>query len=275
MVQYGAFVQGKPRMIWDLCDDIAHGYALRGAIVQSPLKRKYYQLEAQIIDKYVRGAVNTFDSVLVIHDKDADAVRPDFAGTITVVPNAFQIDQQIPKIARTTPVILFTGCMDSWPNRDAVTFFVSDILPSIADVFPDVVFQIVGSGSDGLNVPGTAHISVTGYVESLSPYYAGCDVFVCPLRTGTGIKNKMLDAMATSCAIVTTSVGAEGLRVTHGRDVMIANTANEFVTAIRVLLQDGELRRYLGTNARALAEHHFSSNITASRLATILSNCGK
>jgi glycosyltransferase involved in cell wall biosynthesis len=169
-----------------------------------------------------------------------------------------------------TPNILFTGCMTYWPNHDAVMFFIDEVLPKIADGCRDVLFRVIGTGAEALQISNRPNISVIGYVDNLGPYYAGCDVFVCPLRTGTGIKNKMLDAMASGCAIVSTSVGAEGLPVVHGRDLFIANTPGEFAAATLLLLKDCSLRIQLGANARDNAERNFSMEAVARHLQHIL-----
>ncbi len=270
IAQYAACVRNMPVLIWDLCDDVALGYFRRAAMTKGLLKRVYYTMQARTIDRHLRSACSNVDAILVISDKDGDRLRPWFSGPIVAVPNAIEVHAESLRGELGTPTMLFTGAMSSWANRDAVLFFKEEILSRVLDTHSNAVFRVVGTGADTLDLRNGPNVSTTGFVEQLNPFYAACDVFVCPLRTGTGIKNKVLDAMANGCAIVTTSIGAEGIAVTHERELLIADTAADFARCIKRLLANQELRTSLGANARRFIQHECSTKTMQDHLSDVL-----
>jgi glycosyltransferase involved in cell wall biosynthesis len=163
------------------------------------------------------------------------------------------------------PLLLFVGAMHYRPNRDAVEWFTSSVMPPILDENPGTRLQLVGPGSEGLAIENPSVVAF-GFVENLPAEYRKCDVFVCPLRVGTGIKNKMLEALSSGCAIVSTEIGIEGLAVRHDEHLLVANDPLEFAHAVNRLLLEPELRKRLGMAARAFTEQSLSSETARSRL---------
>lgn len=272
MAQYAKYV-GTKKKIWDIQDDPVLGYRRRAAVVRSPLLKQYYGLEAQIIETYVRRIAPAFDSLLVIAEKDACSLRKLFLpNPLIEVPSTVDVKNSPapPSTNCKGRELLFTGSMGHWANREAVRFFVEDVLPVVKRDWEKITFHVVGDQADGLELAGAPGVVLTGFVKDLSAYYAACDVFVCPLRNGTGIKYKLLEAMACGCAIVTTSIGAEGLGVSDGRELLIADTPLEFASAVGRLLNDPSLRRALGSRARRLIERDFSHEKAVEILERVL-----
>jgi glycosyltransferase involved in cell wall biosynthesis len=173
------------------------------------------------------------------------------------------------------PLLLFVGAMRYWPNRDAVGWFASSVLPRILQENPGTRLQLVGPGTERLVIDSPS-VVVRGFADDLAAEYRTCDVFVCPLRVGTGIKNKLMEAFASGCAIVSTDIGAEGLAVRHGEHLLIANDPLEFAHAVNRLLREPELRIRLGKAARAFAEKALSEEIVRNHLrAAMLPNENK
>jgi glycosyltransferase involved in cell wall biosynthesis len=148
--------------------------------------------------------------------------------------------------------------MDYWPNVDAVTYFVKEILPRLAAQLPKPpVFYIVGNNPSPqvrqLASPGS--VVVTGRVEDVRPYLRHALAAVAPLRIARGVQNKVLEAMAMARPVIASSMGLEGIEASHGSEVLVADSEEEYVTCIRQICA-GEYT-ILGNRARALIERDF------------------
>jgi sugar transferase (PEP-CTERM/EpsH1 system associated) len=157
--------------------------------------------------------------------------------------------------------IVFTGSMDWVPNDDAMQWFYRDILPRIRTSVPKVETWVVGRNPSAnlrslTATDGNTHI--TGRVDDVRPYMNRGEVFVLPMRTGSGTRLKVFEAMAAGKAIVSTPIGAEGLPVRHGENILLASSAADFASSVVQLLNDVSLRLRLGQNARRLTEAGFS-----------------
>ena len=155
-------------------------------------------------------------------------------------------------LASSAPLITFVGAMDWEPNVDAVEYFCSEIWPAIKAEMPQARFRIVGRNpgrrvqkwaSNSNSNSNDGSIEVTGRVPSVVEHLRQSAVVIVPLRIGGGTRLKIYEAMATAKAVVSTTVGAEGLDVHHGRDIMLADDARSFAQAVIMLLRDPELRR--------------------------------
>jgi glycosyltransferase involved in cell wall biosynthesis len=157
------------------------------------------------------------------------------------------------------PNLVFTGKMDYRPNVDAMRWFHAEVWPRVRERVPDVHLYVVGkSPSPEIERYGEgAGITVTGYVPDILPYFGGADVYIVPLRVGGGTRLKVLEAMASGLAIVSTRLGAEGIDLEHGRQAMLADTPDQFADAIVWLLRNPEECRALGSQARQAAEAQY------------------
>ena len=156
--------------------------------------------------------------------------------------------------------IVFTGAMDYWPNIDAVAWFSREVLPAIRRSHPDAVFYIVGS-KPGQEVRAleSESVKVTGRVEDVRPYLAHAAVVVTPLRIARGIQNKVLEAMAMAQTVVSSSQALEGIDAEHGKEVLRADSPEEFAGAISAVLEGvrcGEAAR-----RRVLADYAWETNL--------------
>jgi glycosyltransferase involved in cell wall biosynthesis len=209
--------------------------------------------------KYVRLA----DQVLAVSENDrhhfCTYAPPE---KITVVPTGVDVDYFYPLPRREQPDrLVFTGSMDSLANEDAILYLHGSILPLIRKEIPQAQAWVVGrSPSQRLrNLSAQdAGIHVTGSVEDVRPFIAESPVYVVPIRIGGGTRIKIFEAMAMGKAVVSTSVGAEGLPVTHGKDILLADTPEEFAAQTVRLLHDKSARDALGASARRLVEENYS-----------------
>ena len=156
--------------------------------------------------------------------------------------------------------LVFIGSMDWYPNEDAMVFFIGEILPVIRRAVPDVEMTVVGRDpSERLRALGeAAGVRITGTVEDVRPWIADAAVYVVPLRVGGGTRLKIFEGLAMGKAVVSTTVGAEGLPLVDGTHFVRADGPAEFARAVVSLLRDRDRRRALGTAGRHLVEARYS-----------------
>ncbi len=173
---------------------------------------------------------------------------------ISVVPTGVDLQQFVPEMAARErgPLVVFVGAMDWEPNIDAVEYFCQQILGRVRDEVPEARFRIVGRNPHPRVCRLASNsVEVTGSVPSVLDHLREAAVVVVPLRIGGGTRLKIYEAMAMGKAVVSTSVGAEGLEVHPGQDLILADDAPAFAKAVQMLLQDRELRgRYEQAAAR-------------------------
>jgi sugar transferase (PEP-CTERM/EpsH1 system associated) len=155
--------------------------------------------------------------------------------------------------------LVYVGSMDYHANVDAVTQFAHTIWPAVHAAFPDLVFKIVGRnpGPQVTALTSLPQVVVTGSVEDVRPYYREALASVVPLRVGGGTRLKILEAMAAGTPVVSTALGAEGLAISPGRDILLAETAEEFLSAIRQLKTSKASWNDLVAGGRQLARSRY------------------
>lgn len=237
----------------------------RRALTESnPVRRLAYKLEAAKMDRYERGEVRRFHSIIAVSEHDRRQMLQMGASEITVVPTGVDTQkyQVSPPATADPPRIVFTGSMDWEPNIDAVTYFCREILPCVRQELPNSIFQIVGRKPPA-SVMRLAcdYVQVTGTVPSVSDYLRDATVVVVPLRAGAGTRLKIFEAMAMGKAVISTSIGAEGLDVHSGSDIILADEPAAFANAIVSLTRDSGLRRRYELAAVKLASQYDWSNV--------------
>lgn len=239
----------------------------RARFEQKPLDRMIATVESMKMKRFEPSQVRRFHHVLAVSEGDAQILRK-MAGAdhVTVVPtgvdlSTYQCDLESGQ--QTEPSVMFTGSMDWAPNVDAVEYFSQAIWPLVLAKVPAARFRIVGR-SPSSRVRGLASnsIEVTGTVTSIVDHLWAAAVMVVPLRAAGGTRLKIYEAMAMGKATVSTSVGAEGLDVNHGRDILLADSPQEFAENVVNLLTDGEKRRTIGAAAAATAQKYDWSVVT-------------
>jgi glycosyltransferase involved in cell wall biosynthesis len=211
--------------------------------------------------------------VIAVSENDRQQMLAmDPASEITVVPTGVDTQQfQVaPPSSATPPRIVFTGSMDWEPNIDAMEFFCAQIWPRILAEFPGAIFQIVGRNPFAkVQRLASDSVQVTGTVPSVTDYLRDATVVVVPLRIGGGTRLKIYEAMAMGKALVSTSIGAEGLSFQNGRDLLLADDASAFAEAILLLLRDAQARRRFEQAAVQLAAQ-FDWSVVTTQFADVL-----
>jgi len=231
--------------------------------------------EYQKMIRFEKYFLNKSEHVLTVSEADRDFFS-DFIdrSKMTVISTGVDTDYFRPDSGKEQPnSLVFTGSMDWMPNEDGVLYFLRSILPLIRREIPEVSFTIVGrKPSEKLRVAAASEpgVHVTGTVDDIRPYVREGLVYVVPLRIGSGTRLKIFEAMAMGKAIVSTTLGAEGLPICDGGDISIADSPEEFSRKVCLLLRDPEERRRLGSAARQLVEQHYSWSSVAAEFDAVL-----
>jgi sugar transferase (PEP-CTERM/EpsH1 system associated) len=164
--------------------------------------------------------------------------------------------------------LAFVGSMDWMPNEDAVLFFCREVLPRIRQVEPDVTLSIVGRSPTAAvkRLAQEAGVEVTGTVDDVRTYLGQASATIVPLRVGGGTRLKIFEAMAAGKAVVSTTIGAEGLPTESGRHLLIADGAEAFAAAVLRVIREPELRRAIEREARTLVTAHYDWSVAAAQL---------
>ena len=244
------------------------------ATADNPGKKMIYRTEFRKMLRYERATVSKFQHVIAVSENDRSLMTQWVDGDrVTVVPTGVDLAEYRPDPANSNsdsanpnsdpnasaPLITFVGAMDWEPNVDGVEYFCAEVWPSIKAEVPQARFRIVGR-NPGRRVQRwvsiDASIEVTGRVPSVVEHLRQSAVVVVPLRIGGGTRLKIYEAMAAGRAVVSTTVGAEGLDVHHGHDITLADDARSFAQAVIALLRDPELRRRYQTAAAGTAARY-------------------
>ena len=171
--------------------------------------------------------------------------------------------------------MVFVGSMDWQPNEDAVLYFIDAILPLIRRSAPAATLSVVGRNpSERLRrAAQRAGVEVTGTVADVRDFVAAAEVYIVPLRIGGGTRLKIFEALAMGKAVVSTTVGAEGLPLEDGRHFMQADAPQAFADAVLTLLRDPELRESIGAAGRRLVEERYSWPQVAAEFESFIKPC--
>jgi glycosyltransferase involved in cell wall biosynthesis len=232
-----------------------------------------YGISYKMTSMYEKEIYKRFDACLIVTQRDKDLLTslcPQI--NCEVLPNGVDTEYFSPMdVEEDFPSLVFVAEMGTLTNVHSILEFYDKIYPLIRKELPQTKLYLVGRkpSAEITNLAADQSVVVTGYVDSVKPYIAKSSIFVAPLILGTGIKNKVLEAMAMGKCVVTTSIGAQGINAVSGKDLIIADDPNEFATWVVNLLKDKQLRQKLGDNARRIIESQNSWKKIAERLDQI------
>jgi glycosyltransferase involved in cell wall biosynthesis len=216
----------------------------------------------------------TFDLVITNSTVDEQVIRELSPNPKTLtIANGVDMDYFAPiSTLLEADKLVFTGVMGYAPNEDAALHFVEDIFPLVRAKRPEVQFWIVGSEpSERVNaLTRISGVHVTGKVDDVRPYVRSATVFVCPLRVGSGVKNKILAAMAMQKATVATSMSIDGLDLADNREVLLADDPQDFADKVVRLLTDQKAAQQLGVNGLARVQGQYSWAAMGKELETAI-----
>lgn len=244
-------------------------------VSRNPLWKLVAWGEYQKMAAFEKNFLQKSDHVLTVSEADSNFFhRFVDSSKMTVISTGVDTNFFRPDSSKEVPHrLVFCGSMDWMPNEDGVLYFVRSILPLIRKAVPDVEFTVIGRRpSEKLRaaIGSEPGVQFTGRVEDIRPFVHEGSVYVVPLRIGSGTRLKIFEAMAMGKAIVSTTIGAEGLPVNDGSDILLADTPEEFAKKVISLLGDPAQRRRLGETARELVEQRYSWGSVAAEFDAVL-----
>lgn len=225
----------------------------------------YSRVQVTRLSRYEAWACRTADYVVAVSDADRASLLT-LAGSqsppVAVIPNCIDVASYESRPADMEDVphfdLVFSGKMDYRPNVDAVLWFADEIWPAIVARRPATTWAIVGQKPHARleRLRELSGVTLTGRVPDVQPYLWGTAVYVMPFRVGSGTRLKLIEALASGLAVVSTPVGAAGFAVVDGRELVLVETAPAMATAVLRLLENPEERTRLGRDARTFAAQY-------------------
>lgn len=259
MSSYAIGVAGVPRVIEDL-----ELVAMRDRYLRARgwRERLSWWLTWSKTVHYVRRLLRDFDGCTVASSQEETCLRTVARRPVrlAVIPNGVNLTHYTGDFGQPQPdSLIFSGALTFNFNLEAMDFFLSEIYPLIRQRRPGVTLRITGSteGVPLATLPPEPGVIFTGYLDDVRPAIARSWVSVVPLRRGGGTRLKVLEAMALGTPVVSTSKGAEGLEVTPGHDILIADEPAEFAESVVELLGNPDLRAHLAVNGRRLVQEKY------------------
>lgn len=226
----------------------------------NPFIRQFARIQCPKYVHWLQIVASSCAKVVALSDHERNEYRRLAPGAdVVVVPNGVDIEFYQPRPETPEPQSLIYYANFGWaPQDDAAIYFHDQILPLIQGTFPKVKLYFVGkTPPDNIRRLTAPNVIVTGYVEDIRDFIARAEVVVMPLRVGAGTKHRIFQALAMEKALVTTSVGAEGIALVHGQTAMIADSPEQFAACTLTLLENPQLRTALGQNGRQLVLDHY------------------
>lgn len=255
------------------------------ANTRNPLKKQYLALLAKRIKNYEINILNRLDAIAAITKLDETQFKLlGFKKNIQTIPvgylttNLFNdIESENKKNITVEQNSLFhIASMDWLPNLEGLEWFIKEVWEPLSKKLPQTKFYIAGRNMPKsllkLNKPNLINV---GEVESAKEFYESKNIMVVPIKSGSGMRIKIIEGMAMGKTIISTSIGAEGINCTHNKDILIANTSTEFINAITKCLSNTEFTNLIAKNAQELIQNEYSNETISKNFWAFLLNVAK
>jgi len=283
LIRCAEYVKGtnKPSIL-EMTDAISLNYErVRKLKNAGGLKAQVYRLEATRLLAYERRIIEAFDLSVLVSETDRMYLVGAAQEKVMVCSNGVALEHlPFKNRCESEPVIVYIGNMASVQNMDACLYFAREVMPLVSQRV-DATFRVVGriSDRDAAKLRTFANVEVTGPVNDVAKAVEDARLGICPVRLAAGVQNKVLEYMALGLPVVTSSIGLEGFSAQPERDLLVADTAEDYAEAICRLWNDKTLNAYLANNGRAYVNaHHRWGNRLAplvDRVATLLEERGE
>lgn len=279
MGQYHTSVNGIARIFYPV-DAQSRQKKQRYQIENNKIKRMIYYLDYLMVKRYEDRIYQAFDHIFLATTEDAAYVRDTSNGlraNVHIVSSGVDLDYHHPRQQRCQPggpSVVFFGTIAGVVNETAVAWFYKNVWPALKTEIRDLKWYIVGTAPrDAVKkLSAEEDIVVTGYVDDYRPYIWNASVFISPLIMGTGLKNKVLQAMAMGKAVVATPLSIEGISAEHNKHLLVADDAESFKRAVLLLLKDRNLAQRLGEEARRMVEEKYPWHKIAENFVKVVSS---
>jgi glycosyltransferase involved in cell wall biosynthesis len=275
--QYGRLTNGAPKILFPV-DAVSRLKWQRYRAALNPFRKAAFWADYLMCKRYETRIYAEFDGVMLVSDADANYIlenRQLNKSSVFLLPLAVDADYFAPRERNSESglSVVFAGNMFNYINEDAILWFFRDVWGGLKKQLPKLKLYVVGNDpSDRVRALAAkdSNVIVTGFLEDIRPAIWNATVFVSPLRMGTGVKNRILQAMAMGKAIIASPLTIEGIAVTDGVQVLVAQSAGEWLKRCLSLLQNEGDRERLGRQARKYVEENHSLTAKTSRFLEIV-----
>jgi sugar transferase (PEP-CTERM/EpsH1 system associated) len=234
-------------------------------------KRIIFSIEYRRLLRYEKEIFNYFDNHTIITQVDRVFIPHPSANSISVVPNGVDLSLFSPIQKEKKYDLIFTGNFSYPPNIDAATFLVEEILPLLREKYPSILLAICGANpSVKVKLLQGKNVVVTGWVDDIRSYYAQSRIFIAPMRLGTGLQNKLLEAMAMKIPCITSPLASEPLNAQEKKDIIVCNSILGYIDAIDMLLSQTDFYNQIAENAYSFVKKNYNWEQTTSILDKLL-----
>lgn len=241
----------------------------------NPIKRWYLKLLAARLKKYELDVLNKVDGIAAITNDDSEGLKQlGISVPMEVIPIGMKVSEiEVKSVPLNSIHLYHLGAMDWLPNVEGINWFVNDIWPKITKEIPDVKCSLAGREMPAsLLSYSSGNLTIEGEVSSVSDFISDKNVAVIPLLSGSGLRVKIVEALAYSKVVITTSLGATGIPFENGKNMLIADSPEDFVKQIKWLNENPDSIQMISTEARKLAEREFDQSSLSSKLTYFYGN---
>ncbi len=237
-------------------------------LASSPLKKWYLSFLAGRLKKYELAVLDRIDAVVPITKIDAAVFKySGYKGPLLSIPLGIDLSNYPLQEFNSELSLFHLGSMDWMPNQEAIRWFLFSVWPAVHKKFPALNLHLAGRGFPpdllAMHVPG---VQMQGKVEDANNYMDGKQIMIVPLLSGSGMRVKIIQGMALGKTIISTSIGAEGIEIRDGVNILIADTPAAFLEKIEMCLSDPERCRQIGLNGRKFVAENYSNQVIGEKL---------
>lgn len=235
-------------------------------------KSLLYKIEAILLRREERRMFDRFDKLTIIVEEDRKEIKHTRNNEIEIIPNGvdesyFNYKKQFNKEYD----IIFSGGMSYQPNVVAAEYLIKEVMPLVWEINPQARVVIAGANpKKSLLKLQNDMVIITGWVDDMKEYYEKSKIFIAPMLIGTGLQNKLLEAMAMNLPCITSSLAGDALKATPDKEILIGNTPKEFAGHINNLIKDKELSNQIAENGNRFVKENYCWQTTVNKLEEIL-----
>lgn len=257
--------------VMDFQDALSMNMERRMAMHRPGLKHFAYHFEFKMLRSTEYNSFSIFDALTIISEPDSEAIPHRKNGEINIVPNGVDFEYYKPMEREKRYDIVFCGNMQYQPNVDASKFLVNQVMPYVWEAIPDAKILLAGATPvKDVRKLASDNVIVSGTVDDIRECYASAKTFVAPMRIGSGLQNKLLEAMAMQIPCVTSSIANHALGAEDGKEVLVADTPQDIADHIITLLQQEQTRKEIARNGYDFVKKSYSWETFGQQLNDIL-----
>ncbi len=260
------------KKILDYQDAFSYGLKRRTAKAKWPAKW-LYRMEQKRMEIFEKEIFDRFDHKTIISEQDRELIPHPSKEKIRVIRNGVDMDYFFPLSREKKQEIVFTGNMNYPPNVDAALYLVKEIMPLVWQKKPETRLLLAGA-TPHAKVKGLQNnrVKVSGWLDDIREAYASSLIFIAPMRMGTGLQNKLLEAMAMKIPSITTPLANAALKARPGHEILTGNNARTLAEALLELLDNKTHREKLAENAFVFVQQNYHWRKATAPLLKIIEN---